>query len=80
MGAFTRKTTALGAFVGFIVSMAVVLYCKYYVPSINFWAYSVITIIITTFTGIIVSKVQYLLTGKEYIAPEGSTYFTATKK
>lgn len=80
MGAFTRKTTALGAFVGFIVSMLVVLYCKYYVPSINFWAYSLITIVITTVTGIVVSHIQFLVTGKEYIAPEGSTYFSATKK
>ena len=80
MGAFTKNTSALGAFVGFIVSMLVVLYCKYYVPSINFWAYSMITILITTVVGVIVSFIQSSITGKTYVAPEGSTFWTANKK
>jgi SSS family solute:Na+ symporter len=79
MGAFTKKTSALGAFVGFIVSMLVVLYCKYEVPTINFWSYSMITIFTTTVVGIVVSLIQSKITGKEYVAPEGSTFMSATK-
>ena len=80
MGAFTRHTTAAGAFIGFVVSMLAVLYCKYCIPSINFWAYAIITIIITTLVGLLVSWVQKAATGKEFTAPEGSTFWTARVK
>lgn len=79
MGAFTRKTSAVGAIAGFIVSILVVLYCKYFVPSINFWSYALIAIVITTIVGVIVSKIQAAVTHKEYVAPEGSTFMTAKK-
>lgn len=79
MGAFTKKTTAMGAFIGFIVSMLAVLYCKYYMPEINFWAYSLITIFITTVVGVLVSLIQSAVTGKRFVAPEGATFWTATK-
>lgn len=79
LGAFTRKTTALGAFAGFVAATAVVLYCKYEVPSISFWMYALIAIIATLVVGIIVSAIQAKVTGKEFVAPEGSTYLTARK-
>lgn len=77
MGAFTRHTTAAGAFIGFVVSTLLVLYCKYCLPWISFWAYALIAIITTMVVGIIVSKLQSSMSGKEYTAPEGSTYATA---
>ncbi len=79
LGAFTRKTTALGAFVGFVCATLVVFYCKYNVPSISFWMYAFISIVVTLVVGIVVSKIQAAATGKTFEAPEGSTYLTATK-
>ena len=74
MGAFTKHTTALSAVVGFMAATLVVLYIKYCVPEVNFWAYSIITIVTTTVVGIIVAMIQKQVTGKEYTAPKGSTY------
>lgn len=79
LGAFTRKTTALGAFIGFVVATLTVFYFKYNIPSVSFWAYALIAIIVTLIVGIIVSKIQASVTGKEFVAPEGSTYSTARK-
>ena len=79
LGAFTRKTTALGAFAGFVCATLVVFYCKYNVPSISFWMYAFISIVVTLVVGIVVSKIQAAATGKTFEAPEGSTYLTATK-
>lgn len=80
LGAFTRKTTALSAFVGFVTATAVVFYCKYNVPSISFWMYAFIAMAVTLIVGIVVSKIQAMVTGKEFVAIEGSTYASATKK
>lgn len=79
-GAFTRHTTALGAACGFGCSMLVVLWLKYAVPSVNFWSYSLITIFTTAVVGIAVSKLQALATGKDFCAPEGSTWQSARDK
>lgn len=74
LGAFTRKTSALGAFSAFIAATAVILYCNFNVPSISFWTYSLIAIVVTMVVGVVVSKIQAIITGKTFIAPEGSTY------
>ena len=76
VGAFTHRTTWISVLVGFGVAMLLVLYIKYYVPSVNFWAYSIITIITTLVVSLIVTKIQSIA-GYNYVAPEGSTYATA---
>lgn len=79
LGAFTRKTTALSAIIGFVVATASVFYVKNTMPSVSFWMYAVIAIVVTLIVGIVVSKIQAMVTGKEFVAPEGSTYASATK-
>ena len=69
LGAFSKRANAKGAFVGFICSTAVVMYLKYFVPSVSFWSYTAITIILSLVAGTIVSR----LTNKDYTAPEGTT-------
>ena len=80
LGVFTQKTTALSAFIGFLAATASVFYLKYNVPSISFWMYALIAIVVTLIVGIVVSKIQAMVTGEEFQAPEGSTFASATKK
>lgn len=80
LGAFTKKTSALGAFIGFIASTAIVFYCKYCIPSISFWMYSLIAITVTLAVGKLVSMIQATVSGHEYVAPAGSTYGTSNEK
>ena len=74
LGAFTTRTTALGAFCGFVAATATVFFCKYNVPSISFWMYALIAIVVTLVVGIVVSKIQASVTGVTFEAPKGSTY------
>ena len=69
LGAFCPKANAKGAFIGFITATAVVLYLKYFVPSVSFWSYTLITIVISLVVGNIVSR----LTEPDYEAPAGTT-------
>lgn len=80
LGAFTKKTSALGAFVGFLAATATVFYCKYCIPSISFWMYSLIAISVTLIMGKVVSMIQAAISGHEYVAPIGSTYGTCHEK
>ena len=80
LGAFTNKTSALGAIVGFVAATATVFFCKYNVPSISFWMYALIAIIVTLIVGEIVSRIQAAVTGKEFVAPKGSTYSTCREQ
>lgn len=80
LGAFTRKTTALSAFIGFIAATASVFFVKSNMPYISFWMYAVIAIIVTLIVGIFVSKIQSIITKQEFCAPKGSTFFTANDK
>ena len=80
LGVFTQKTTALSAFIGFICATASVFYLKYNVPSISFWMYAFIAIVVTLIVGVIVSKIQAMVTGQEFEAPAGSTFRSATKQ
>ncbi len=79
LGAITRKTTALGAFSAFFVATAVILYLNFNVRSISFWTYSFIAIVLTITVGVLVSKVQSMVSGKIFTAPHGSTIYTARK-
>ena len=69
LGAFCPKANAKGALMGFIVATAVVLYLKYFVPSVSFWSYTLITIVISLIVGNVVSR----LTEPDYEAPAGTT-------
>ena len=69
LGAFCKHATAKGALAGFICSTAVVMYLKYFVPSVSFWSYTAITILISLVVGNVVSR----LTDRAYTAPERAT-------
>jgi len=69
LGAFCPKANAKGALMGFIVATAVVLYLKYFVPSVSFWSYTLITIVISLIVGNVVSRI----TEPNYEAPAGTT-------
>ena len=69
LGAFCPKANAKGALLGFIVATAVVLYLKYFVPSVSFWSYTLITIVISLVVGNLVSRI----TEPNYEAPAGTT-------
>jgi len=69
LGAFCPKANAKGALMGFIVATAVVLYLKYFVPSVSFWSYTLITIVISLIVGNVVSRI----TEPNYEAPVGTT-------
>ena len=69
LGAFCPKANAKGALMGFIVATAVVLYLKYFVPSVSFWSYTLITIVISLIVGNVVSRI----TEPDYEAPAGTT-------
>ena len=56
LGAFSKKADSKGAYAGFIASAIVVVYLKYFVPEVTYWAYSLITIAICVVVGLIVSK------------------------
>ena len=71
LGAFSRHANAAGAVAGFLVSTAVVIYLKYFVPSVSFWSYTLITIALTLGVGTIVSR----LTAPGYTAPAGTTVY-----
>lgn len=73
LGAFSKKANTKGAIVAFIVSALVVIYLKYFVPSVSYWTYTMITIVISLVVGNIVSY----LTDKDYIAPQGTTVYTS---
>ncbi|RDY28956.1 sodium:solute symporter [Romboutsia weinsteinii] len=65
LGAFCKKATKLGAYVGFTVSAILVIYLKYNVPDVSTWAYSLITISTSVVVGQIVSLIQLKVTNKE---------------
>lgn len=72
LGAFCPRANAKGALAGFIVSTAAVIYLKYFVPSVSFWAYTFITITLSILVGSLVSR----MTEPSYEAPNGTTVFT----
>ena len=73
LGAFSKNANAKGAVAAFIVSSIIVIYLKYFVPSVSYWTYTIITIISSLVVGNIVSY----LTDKSFVAPKGTTVYTS---
>lgn len=73
LGAFSKHANAKGAVAAFIVSSIIVIYLKYFVPSVSYWTYTIITIISSLVVGNIVSY----LTDKSFVAPKGTTVYTS---
>lgn len=76
LGAFCRNASKLGAYVGFAVSSGTVIYLKYFVPSVTFWAYALITIAISLILGTLVSYVEAKMTKKRFVAAPGTTIYS----
>lgn len=75
LGAFSKRANTTGAVVAFIVSSIVIVYLKYCVPSVSYWTYTIITIVIALVVGNLVS----IATNKDYLAPKGTTVYTSRK-
>lgn len=76
LGAFCKKATKLGAYVGFAVSAVLVVYLKYNVPEVTSWAYSLVTITTSVVVGQIVSMIQLkFANNKEEVKSEATIYF-----
>ncbi|MBC6002697.1 sodium:solute symporter [Paeniclostridium sp. NSJ-45] len=78
LGAFSKKATKLGAYVGFIVSAILVVFLKYNVPDVTSWAYSLITITTSVVVGQIVSLIQIKVSNvKEKVTEEATVHYEA---
>ncbi|CEJ72454.1 Na /solute symporter [[Clostridium] sordellii] len=75
LGAFCKKATKLGAYIGFAVSAILVIYLKYNVPDVSSWAYSLITITTSVVVGQISSLIQLKLTNKVNKVDSESTIY-----
>lgn len=76
LGAFCKKATKFGAYVGFVVSAVLVVYLKYNVPEVTSWAYSLITITTSVVVGQIASMIQLKVSNKkEESKSEATIYF-----
>ncbi|MFR4164228.1 MAG: sodium:solute symporter [Paraclostridium sordellii] len=75
LGAFCKKATKLGAYIGFAVSAVLVIYLKYNVPDVSSWAYSLITITTSVVVGQISSLIQLKLTNKVNKVDSESTIY-----
>ena len=58
LGAFTKKATNLGAYIGFIASAVFVVNLKYNHPEVTSWCYSIVTIATSCTVGYIVSLIH----------------------
>ena len=65
LGAFCKKATKFGAYVGFAVSAVLVVYLKYNVPEVTSWAYSLVTITTSVVVGQIASIIQLKFANKK---------------
>lgn len=70
LGAFSKTTNAMAAFIGFVVATVVVFYVKTSFPWISFWAYAPMNIVVTW----IVAHLWAFVTRSTFKAPEGTTY------
>ncbi|CEN85508.1 sodium:solute symporter [Paraclostridium sordellii] len=75
LGAFCKKATKLGAYIGFAVSAILVIYLKYNVPDVSSWAYSLITITTSVVVGQISSLIQLKLTNNVNKVDSESTIY-----
>lgn len=58
LGAFTKKTTNIGAYVAFFTSAIVVIFLKYNVAGVSIWSYSIISIGVSLVVGYIASAIH----------------------
>lgn len=65
LGAFTKRATNVGAYLGFIVSAVAVINLKYNHPEVTSWCYSIVTIAISCIVGYIASIVHIKLVKNE---------------
>lgn len=80
LGAFTKKATALGAYVAFGVASVVIVVVKYTRPDVSIWAYSLITISISVVVGMIVSLIHRAVTGNKEVADSVTTIYGIARK
>ena len=74
LGVFYKRSTALGAYTGFAVSTAVIIYVKYVMSGVSIWSYSIITIGISLVVGIIVSEIQRKVKNNNELPDERTVY------
>lgn len=58
LGAFSKKATNIGAYLGFVVSALVIINLKYNHPEVTSWSYSIIAIFISYVVGYLVSIIH----------------------
>ena len=82
LGAFSKKATKLGAYVGFAVSAVVVVTLKYNVPEVTSWAYSLITITTSVIVGQVVSLIELKIKNKKSnnIEPKSTIYYETSEE
>ncbi len=75
LGAFTKKSTNVGAYVAFGVSAVVIVCIKYMVPEVSIWAYSIITIGLSVIVGYITSIIHRKVSQKNLDCDLSTTIF-----
>lgn len=58
LGVFSKNATNIGAYVGFIISVILIIIIKYNYPHITPWSYSIVTVFTSYIVGCIVSTVH----------------------
>lgn len=73
LGFLSKKANKYGAYVALVVSTVIMVFIKYVLPAeaVNFWAYSLISIVISLIVGYIVS----IMTGNKVSAPKYTTIY-----
>ena len=78
LGAFSKNASKFGATIGFLVSSGIVIYFRYFVPSVTFWAYALVTIVVSLVVGTIASSIEAQVKGRRSVAAEGTTIYTTS--
>ena len=65
-----------GAAAGFIVSAGMIIFLKYFVPSVSFWWYTILTILVSLLVGWVASRIEAQSTGTAYRARPGTTIYS----
>lgn len=96
LGAFFKKATSVGAYVGFAVTSVVMIFIKYFptvtvtsesalalqetLKGITFWSYSIISIAVCLVVGMVVSLIDRQVRGAKIAATNPDTTIYAKKK
>ena len=80
MGAFTETVSKQGAVAGFVISAGAIVFLKYFVPSVSFWWYTILTILVSLFVGLLVSRIEAMRSGLSYRAQPGTTIYSASRE